>query len=63
MPLRDQVFTQAQRDLLASVLNRIVPPSPPIPGAGDLGVGGTGLQVERGHVVVDEWERTGGAGV
>ena len=39
MPLRDQVFTQAQRGLLTSVLNRIVPPSPPIPGAGDLGVG------------------------
>jgi len=39
MALGDQVFTQAQRALLTAVLNRIVPPAPPRPGAGDLGVG------------------------
>ena len=39
MALGDQVFTQAQRDLLTAILNRIVPPVPPRPGAGDLGVG------------------------
>ena len=38
MALGEQVFTQAQRDLLTAVLNRIVPPAPPLPGAGDLGV-------------------------
>ena len=39
MALGDQVFTQAQRDLLTAILNRIVPAAPPRPGAGDLGVG------------------------
>ena len=39
MALSDQVFTQSQRDLLTAILNRIVPPAPPRPGAGDLGVG------------------------
>ena len=29
----------------------------------DLGLEGSGVQVERGHVVVDEWLRTGAAGV
>jgi len=29
----------------------------------DIGLDGTGIKVERGHVVVDEWLRTGEAGV
>jgi dihydrolipoamide dehydrogenase len=29
----------------------------------DLGLEGTGVKVERGHVVVDEWQRTGEPGV
>ena len=39
MPLDDQVFTQAQREVLTAVLNRIVPPGPSRPGAGDLALG------------------------
>jgi hypothetical protein len=34
----NQVFTEAQRELLAAALNRIIPPEGPLPGAGDLGL-------------------------
>ena len=52
MALGDQVFTQAQRDLLTGILNRIVPPAPPRPGAGDLGVGEfvEGVVGEKSHL-------------
>ena len=33
-----QVFSQAQRDLLSEVLNRIIPPKDKLPGAGNLGI-------------------------
>lgn len=48
----EQVFTQAQRDLLTAVLNRIVPPASPRPGAGDLGVAGFVEEVvaEKSHL-------------
>lgn len=38
MATGNRVFTEAQRDLLAGVLNRIIPPEGPLPGAGDLGL-------------------------
>ena len=38
MASRNRVFTDNQRDLLSSVLNRIIPPEDPLPGAGDLGL-------------------------
>src|SRR5262245_52408297 len=41
------VLTGEQRELLAAVLNRIVPEREGVPGAGDLGVGAT---MERGLV-------------
>ena len=40
MAAGNQIFTQAQRDLLTSVLNRIIPQEGPFPGAGDLGLAG-----------------------
>ena len=36
----NQIFTQAQRDLLTNVLNRIIPQEESLPGAGDLGLAG-----------------------
>ena len=33
-----QIFSPAQRSLLADVLNRIIPPNNKLPGAGNLGV-------------------------
>jgi hypothetical protein len=33
-----RLFTEAQRELLAAALNRIIPPEGPLPGAGDLGL-------------------------
>ena len=33
-----QIFSQAQRDLLSEVLNRIIPPKDKLPGAGNLGI-------------------------
>ena len=38
MTTGNRVFTEAQRDLLAGVLNRIIPPEETLPGAGDLGL-------------------------
>jgi len=38
MTTSNQMFTEAQRELLTSVLNRIVPAEGQFPGAGDLGV-------------------------
>jgi hypothetical protein len=38
MTTSHQIFTEAQRELLTSVLNRIVPAEGQFPGAGDLGV-------------------------
>ena len=38
MATGNRVFTEAQRDLLAGVLNRIIPPEGTLPGAGDLGL-------------------------
>ena len=38
MATGNQVFTEAQRELLAGVLNRIIPPEGTLPGAGDLGL-------------------------
>lgn len=38
MTTSNQIFTEAQRGLLTSVLNRIVPSEGQFPGAGDLGV-------------------------
>jgi hypothetical protein len=38
MTARNRVFTDLQRDLLTSVLNRIIPPEGQLPGAGDLGL-------------------------
>ena len=34
-----QIFSPAQRSLLAGVINRIIPPNDKMPGAGDLGIG------------------------
>ena len=38
MTASNRFFTDAQRDLLASMLNRIIPPDGQLPGAGDLGL-------------------------
>jgi hypothetical protein len=38
MTASNQIFTEAQRELLTLVLNRIVPAAGQFPGAGDLGV-------------------------
>ena len=38
MVSRNRVFTDNQKDLLSSVLNRIIPPDGKLPGAGDLGL-------------------------
>lgn len=38
MTTGNQIFTEAQRALLTSVLNRIIPAEDQFPGAGDLGV-------------------------
>ena len=38
MTARNRVFTNVQRDLLTSVLNRLIPPEGQLPGAGDLGL-------------------------
>ena len=38
MTTSQRLFTQAQRDLLTGVLNRIIPAEGSLPGAGDLGV-------------------------
>ena len=38
MAAGNRVFTEAQRELLTGVLNRIIPPEGPLPGAGDLGL-------------------------
>ena len=38
MPVTNCIFTQSQRNLLTSVLNRVIPPEGQFPGAGDLGV-------------------------
>ena len=38
MTARNRVFTDTQRDLLTSVLNRLIPPESQLPGAGDLGL-------------------------
>ncbi|MFB3119241.1 MAG: gluconate 2-dehydrogenase subunit 3 family protein [Stenotrophomonas maltophilia] len=38
MASRNRVFTDDQRDLLSSVLNRLIPPEGELPGAGDLGL-------------------------
>ena len=40
MTARNRVFTDLQRDLLSSVLNRLIPPEGQLPGAGDLGIAG-----------------------
>lgn len=40
MASRNRVFTDLQRDLLSSVLNRLIPPEGELPGAGDLGLAG-----------------------
>ena len=37
MTARNRVFTNLQRDLLTSVLNRLIPAEGQLPGAGDLG--------------------------
>ena len=38
MTARNRVFTNLQRDLLTSVLNRLIPAEGQLPGAGDLGL-------------------------
>jgi hypothetical protein len=38
MTTSNRFFTDAQKDLLASILNRIIPPDGNLPGAGDLGL-------------------------
>ena len=50
MTARNRVFTERQKDLLSSVLNRLIPPEGQLPGAGDLGLAGFLEKVIEGQV-------------
>ena len=50
MTARNRVFTELQKDLLSSVLNRLIPPEGQLPGAGDLGLAGFLEKVIEGQV-------------